>query len=182
MTRPEELLELREEDTWKEPYVSEAEKKRRRQVEEEERRRIEERNKKDSVVRALKQMMNDKLEDEKENKLEKELEREEWMDKPREKMTEEERSKMDEFQEKEEALKEEELKEEQLKVEDLRVGVAIPSTRLARSKDAVATGHSIVGLRCGRNELDGVGWNGDLSLTQGGSRCGITADRSSQEA
>lgn len=107
MTRPEELLELREEDTWKEPYVSEAEKKRRRQVEEEERRRIEERNKKDSVVRALKQMMNDKLEDEKENKLEKELEREEWMDKPREKMTEEERSKMDEFQEKEEALKEE---------------------------------------------------------------------------
>ena len=45
------------------------------------------------------------------------------------------------------------------------MGVAIPSTRLARSKDAVTTEHSIVGLRCGRNELDGVGWNGDLGLS-----------------
>ena len=54
---------------------------------------------------------------------------------------------------KDEELKDEELKEEELKDEDHRVGVAIPSTRLARSKDAVATEHSIVGLRCGRNEL-----------------------------
>ena len=82
---------------------------------------------------------------------------------------------------KDEARKDEELKEEKLKDEDLRVGVAIPSTRLARSKDAVTTEHSIVGLRRGRNELDGAGWNGDLGLS-GGSRCGITADRSSQEA
>ena len=59
----------------------------------------------------------------------------------------------------------EKLKEEKLKDEDLRVGVAIPSTRLARSKDAVTTEHSIVGLRCGRNELDGAGWNGDLGLS-----------------
>ena len=66
---------------------------------------------------------------------------------------------------KDEELKDEELKEEELKDEDLRVGVAIPSTRLARSKDAVTTEHSIVGLRCGRNELDGVGWNGDLGLS-----------------
>ena len=66
---------------------------------------------------------------------------------------------------KDEERTDEELKEEELKDEDLRVGVAIPSTRLARSKDAVATEHSIVGLRCGRNELDGVGWNGDLGLS-----------------
>ena len=62
---------------------------------------------------------------------------------------------------KDEELKDEELKEEELKDEDLRVGVAIPSTRLARSKDAVVAEHSIVELRCGRNELDGVGWHGD---------------------
>ena len=40
-------------------------------------------------------------------------------------------------------MKDEELKEEELKDEDLRVGVAISSTRLARSKDAVAAEHSI---------------------------------------
>ena len=45
------------------------------------------------------------------------------------------------------------------------MGVAIPSTRLARSRDAVATEHSIVGLRCGRIERDGVGCNGDLGLS-----------------
>ena len=66
---------------------------------------------------------------------------------------------------KDEERTDEELKEEELKDEDLRVGVAIPSTRLARSKDAVTTEHSIVGLRCGRNELDGAGWNGDLGLS-----------------
>ena len=66
---------------------------------------------------------------------------------------------------KDEERKDEELKEEKLKDEDLRVGVAIPSTRLARSKDAVASEHSIVGLRCGRNELNGVGWNDDLGLS-----------------
>ena len=45
------------------------------------------------------------------------------------------------------------------------MGVAIPSTRLARNKDAVAAEQSTVGLRCGRNELNGVGWNGDLGLS-----------------